>query len=134
MTQYEQKYDEEYDPDELVYMFYVHNIGVETTDYNVDSQRDETYVEEEEYDAGSVTHYFKLKVLKRDIEGEDPQVVPRNNIEYLYKKVFRKIMNNFDNSDYNLYEDKVDELTSTKKFEYCIEYRNKEYIAVFEKF
>jgi len=63
MTEYEYEYNEEFDPSELVYIFYVQEVGVKTTEYGVDKKNDRTYVDENRFDVegGSSAYYYRTK-------------------------------------------------------------------------
>lgn len=136
MTEYEYEYEEEFDPSELVYIFYVQEVGVETTEYGVDKKNDRTYVDENRFDVegGSSAYYYRLKTIKQDFDGADPKKITRESNEKLYQEVYNKIMTEFTDSKYNLYEDIVEELESQKTFKYCIGYNGEEYIVIFERF
>jgi len=75
-----------------------------------------------------------LKTIKQDFDGADAKEITREINTKLYQEVYNKIMNEFTDSKYNLYEDIVRELESQDTFEYCIGHNNKEYIAIFERF
>lgn len=132
--EYEKEYNEEFDPNELVYILYVQEVGVKV-DATDDIKNDETFIDEERHDidSGSSAYYFKLDSVEQDFDGKDSEVISKVNSEKLYKNIFTRIMNEFTNSDYDLYEGKVEKLTTSKKFEYCIEYNGKEYIAIFKQ-
>lgn len=121
--------DCEFDPSNLGYIVTIGSVEwVSTGEYGVDFEQDREHIDEEKEISDTYSLYFYLDTVMKDYDGKEPEEVENNN--GLYRKLYTRLMNDFDGKEHNLY-DEEHLIIGTESFKRYIQYDEDEYILRF---